>query len=67
MVSKPTLILAGEAGPERVQVTPATRPGANQGGGGGLTLNFNGPVTSKEFIRDTVIPEIRKVQDMGLA
>jgi len=67
MVSRPTLILAGEAGPERVQVTPATRPGANQGSGGGLTLNFNGPVTSKEFIRDTVIPEIRKVQDMGLA
>ena len=66
MVSRPTLILAGEAGPERVQVTPAGRP-ASQGGGGGLTLNFNGPVTNKEFIRDTVIPEIQKVQDMGLA
>jgi len=66
MVSQPTLIMAGEAGPERVQVTPATRP-ASQGGGSGLTLNFNGPVTNKEFIRDTVIPEIQRVQNLGLA
>ena len=66
MVSQPTLIMAGEAGPERVQVTPATRP-SSQGAGGGLTLNFNGPVTNKEFIRDTVIPEIQRVQNLGLA
>jgi hypothetical protein len=65
MVSRPTLILAGEAGPERVQVTPADRPSSR--GGGGLTLNFNGPVTDKEFIRDTVIPEIQRVQKLGLA
>ncbi len=66
MVSQPTLIMAGEAGPERVQVTPATRP-SSQGESGGLTLNFNGPVTNKEFIRDTVIPEIQRVQNLGLA
>lgn len=66
MLSKPTLILAGEAGPERVQVTPATRPGASQSGGG-MTINFNGPITSKEFIRDTIIPEIKNVQKLGLA
>ena len=66
MVSQPTLIMAGEAGPERVQVTPATRPGASQSGGG-MTINFNGPVTNKEFIRDTVIPEIQRVQNLGLA
>ena len=66
MVSQPTLIMAGEAGPERVQVTPASRPGASQSGGG-MTINFNGPVTNKEFIRDTVIPEIQRVQNLGLA
>jgi|LULO01.1.fsa_nt_gb hypothetical protein len=66
MVSQPTLIMAGEAGPERVQVTPTTRP-SSQNGGGGITLNFNGPVTNKEFIRDTVIPEIQRVQNLGLA
>lgn len=66
MVSQPTLIMAGEAGPERVQVTPTTRP-SSQNAGGGITLNFNGPVTNKEFIRDTVIPEIQRVQNLGLA
>lgn len=66
MVSQPTLIMAGEAGPERVQVTPATRPGASQSGGG-MTINFNGPITSKEFVRDTIIPEIKNVQKLGLA
>jgi hypothetical protein len=65
MLSKPTLILAGEAGPERVQVTPADRPSSK--GGNGMTINFNGPVTDKEFIRDTVLPEIQRVQDLGLA
>jgi len=65
MLSKPTLILAGEAGPERVQVTPADRPSSR--GGGGMTINFLGPVTNKEFIRDTVLPEIQRVQDLGLA
>ncbi len=66
MVSQPTLIMAGEAGPERVQVTPATRPGASESGGG-MTINFNGPITNKEFVRDTIIPEIRNVQKLGLA
>ena len=32
-----------------------------------MTINFNGPVTNKEFIRDTVIPEIQRVQNLGLA
>ena len=66
MVSQPTLIMAGEAGPERVQVTPATRPGASESNGG-MTINFNGPITNKEFVRDTIIPEIRNVQKLGLA
>tara|TARA_A100001201_G_scaffold50258_1_gene50057 strand:+ start:2753 stop:4657 length:1905 start_codon:yes stop_codon:yes gene_type:complete len=65
MVSQPTLIVAGEAGPERVQVTPSERPAAQQQGA--LTINFNGPVTSSEFVRDTIIPEIEKVQRLGLA
>ena len=65
MISSPTLILAGEAGPERVQVTPSDRPASQQQGA--LTINFNGPVTSREFVRDTIIPEIDRVQKLGLA
>ena len=66
MVSKPTLILAGEAGPERVNITPASRPSSEQGSGG-MTINFLGPVTDREFVRDTIIPEIQKVSNLGLA
>ena len=65
MVSQPTLIMAGEAGPERVQVTPKGRPSAETKNG--LTINFLGPVTNKEFVRDTIIPEIQKVTKLGLA
>jgi len=66
MISQPTLIMAGEAGPERVNITPASRPSSEQGGGG-MTINFLGPVTNKEFVRDTIIPEINRVQSLGLA
>ncbi len=66
MVSQPTLIMAGEAGPERVQVTPATRPSVNENQGG-MTINFLGPITDRDFVRDTIIPEIEKTQRLGLA
>ena len=66
MISKPTLIMAGEAGPERVSITPTSRPSSGQSGGG-MTINFLGPVTNKEFVRDTIIPEINRVQNLGLA
>ena len=66
MISQPTLIMAGEAGPERVSITPASRPSSEQSGGG-MTINFLGPVTNKEFVRDTIIPEINRVQSLGLA
>lgn len=65
MVSQPTLIMAGEAGPERVNITPASRPSSEQGSG--MTINFLGPVTNREFVRDTIIPEINRVQQLGLA
>lgn len=66
MVSQPTLILAGEAGPERVNITPASRPSSEQGSRG-MTINFLGPVTNRDFVRDTIIPEIDRVQKLGLA
>ena len=65
VVSSPKLIIAGEAGPERVQVTPQGR--SSGGNSGGMTINFNGPVTNKDYIRDEIIPEIQRVQKLGLA
>ena len=66
VVSSPTLVLAGEAGPERIQVTPQGRAGAG-GSDGGVTINFLGPVTSKDFVRDTIIPEFQRASKLGLA
>jgi len=66
IVSQPTLIMAGEAGPERVNITPTSRSSSSQNGGG-MTVNFLGPVTNREFVRDTILPEIDRVQKLGLA
>lgn len=50
-VTKPTLFLAGEAGPERVRVDPQGSRGFN-GGGEGITINiFAGNIGSNDDIR----------------
>jgi len=68
VVNKPTLFLTGEAGPEHVQVTPLT-PGMNQNGPqGGVTIQIQGNMIGNEsFVRDTLIPEISKATNQGLA
>ena len=37
------------------------------GGMGGITINFNAPVTNEEFVKDFVIPEIEKTVSGSLA
>ena len=68
VVNKPTLFLTGEAGPEQVSVTPLT-PGMNKNGPqGGVTINIQGNMIGNEsFVRDTLIPEISKATQRGLA
>jgi len=63
-----TPMLVGEAGPEHVQVTPLT-PGMNQNGPqGGVTIQIQGNMIGNEsFVRDTLIPEISKATNQGLA
>jgi len=51
MVTKPTLILAGEAGPEHVNITP-TGGGTT---GGGNTFVFNNPITSEQWVESEFI------------
>ena len=41
MVSKPTLFLAGEAGPEQVDITPTSRMQGGFSGSGGSNFHFN--------------------------
>ena len=58
----PQLIMVGDnhSGEEHVQVTPMGGDPNINGPSGGLVVNFYGPVTSRQFVRDDIIPEIKK-------
>ena len=62
VVTEPTLILAGEAGPEYVDIEPTTNEGA---GRGGATVIFQGNVMSDEFIEEEAIPKIKEALSRG--
>ena len=62
VVTEPTLILAGEAGAEYVDIEPTTNEGAGRGGG---TVIFQGNIMSDDFIIDEAIPKIRKALKRG--
>lgn len=64
----PQMIMVGDnaGGRERVQVTPLSSPNIN-GPQQGISVNFNAPVTNDEYVRDFIIPEIKKATRMNLA
>tara|TARA_R110002012_G_scaffold273978_1_gene460134 strand:+ start:4742 stop:6634 length:1893 start_codon:yes stop_codon:yes gene_type:complete len=68
VVTEPTLILAGEAGAEYVNIEPTNNEGA---GMGGANIVFQGNVMSDDFIIETAIPKIRKAlqrgEDLGIS
>jgi hypothetical protein len=51
--------IGGEAAIDRLN--------AGGGTGGGLTINFTGPVTDRAFVRDYIVPEVRKAVGRGMA
>ena len=61
VTSGPQMIMVGDnpGGRERVQVTPLSSP--NISGPQGININLNGNIFgTREFVRDTLIPEIQK-------
>ena len=58
IVDKPTLILAGEAGAEAVNITPLDDPTAEEGGSQSINISFSGNVLTEDFIIDHAIPLI---------
>ena len=66
IVNKPTMFMTGEAGAERVSVTPLEGPNINGPQGGGITLNISAPLIDETVI-DTIIPAIQKAQRLNLA
>ena len=69
VVTEPTLILAGEAGAEYVDIEPLTNEG--EGRKGGINITFTGNVMSDSFIENEAIPKIkeaiRKGGDIGIS
>lgn len=66
VVNQPTMFVTGEAGAERVQVTPLQGPNINGPKGGEVVINISAPLVD-ETIVDTIIPAIQKAQKMNLA
>jgi len=66
IVNKPTMFMTGEAGAERVSVTPLEGPNINGPQGGGITLNISAPLVD-ETVVDSIIPAIEKAQRLNLA
>ena len=65
IVNKPTMFMTGEAGAERVSVTPLEGPNIN-GPQGGVTINISAPLID-ETVVDSIIPAIEKAQRLNLA
>ena len=68
VVDRPKLIMVGEAGPERLQVTPLN-PANNindlGGSGNSVTVNISGNVMSKDFVENELIEEINEAVRRG--
>ena len=52
MVNRPTMFLAGEAGPEQVSITP--NGGGRSGGGNTLIINVGGSVVTERKLAQIV-------------
>ena len=66
VVTKPTLIMAGEAGAERVNITPLG--GSSQGqtaSGATINLNISGGIVQEDYIRNELIPALNKATGTG--
>ena len=72
VVDEPTLILAGEAGAEHVNITPlfGGDTGGGRGGGGGITVNVSGNVLTSDFVEgelaDNIREAVRRGTDFGI-
>ena len=62
VVTQPTLIMAGEAGAERVNITPLSGSSGGQGAQGAtINLNISGGIVQEDYIRNELLPAINKV------
>jgi len=66
VVTQPTMIVAGEAGAEQVNITPLTGASARQSSeGGGVTVNITGGVVDQDYVRNELIPALNRATGTG--
>ena len=68
IVDQPTTILAGEAGPEQVSITPLEGPnvaGPGSGGGENITVKIEGNVMTQEFVENELADAIKSAMRKG--
>jgi len=49
-------------GRERVDVTPTSSRGSRSPGGTNITLQFLGPITNEDYVRDVIAPAVKEAQ-----
>ena len=59
ITSGPQMMLVGDnpGGRERVQVTPLSSPNLEGPQSSGVTVQFNGPITNDDYVRDFIVPD----------
>ena len=67
VVNKPTLILAGEAGAESVNITPLTASQSQSATSGSLTINVSGNVMSPDYVEDVLADQIKEAVRKGVS
>lgn len=65
VTSGPQMIMVGEAGRERVQVTPLQGPNVNGPQGGDVTVNIHGGIIQDDYVRNELIPAINKAKALA--
>ena len=67
VVNKPTLILAGEAGAESVNITPLTASQSQSATSGSVTVNVSGNVMSPDYVEDVLADQIKEAVRKGVS
>ena len=67
IVSQPTMILAGEAGAESVNITPLNPVMNQNGGGGSVNVSISGNVMSQDFVEGELAEQIKDAVRRGVS